>query len=75
MRLIPNTALSLAAAAVLLAGCGGQGKGAGGGKTIVGAGSTLVAPIVARWSADYASLSASLDGNSRGGLVNPVPGS
>src|SRR5207237_18797 len=53
MRLIPSTALSLAAAAVLLAGCGGQGKGAGGGKTIVGAGSTLVAPIVARWSADY----------------------
>ena len=36
--------------ALLAAGCGGS---SGGDKTLVGAGSTLVAPLVARWSADY----------------------
>jgi phosphate transport system substrate-binding protein len=46
----------LAAVAVLAAGCGGGSKGNGGGgsTTLVGAGSTLVAPLVAKWSADYA---------------------
>jgi len=39
------------AVALLAAGCG-AGSG-GGGKTLVGAGSTLVAPLVAKWSFDY----------------------
>jgi phosphate transport system substrate-binding protein len=40
--------------ALLAAGCGGGGGGGNrGGKTLVGAGSTLVAPLVARWSFDY----------------------
>jgi phosphate transport system substrate-binding protein len=39
-----------------LAGCGGGGSsgGAGESKVLVGAGSTLVAPLVAQWSNDYA---------------------
>src|ERR1044071_539190 len=53
MRRIPSSALSFLAAIALLAGCGGGGGGEGGGKTIVGAGSTLVAPLVAKWSGDY----------------------
>jgi len=36
----------------LVAGCGG-GSGGGESKTLVGAGSTLVAPLVAKWSGDY----------------------
>lgn len=40
--------------ALLVVGCGGS-KGGGGGKTLLGAGSTLVAPLVAKWSEDYAS--------------------
>ena len=41
--------------AALVAGCGGSGGGnnGSGAKTIVGAGSTLVAPLVAKWSGDY----------------------
>jgi phosphate transport system substrate-binding protein len=39
---------------LLVAGCGGSKKGGGGSTTLVGAGSTLVAPLVAKWSADYA---------------------
>jgi phosphate transport system substrate-binding protein len=41
------------AAALLVAGCGGSGGSSGGGKTLIGAGSTLVAPLVAKWSGDY----------------------
>jgi phosphate transport system substrate-binding protein len=38
-----------------LAGCGGSGGGGSGeSKVLVGAGSTLVAPLVAQWSSDYA---------------------
>jgi phosphate transport system substrate-binding protein len=37
--------------AVLAAGCGGGGGGKS--ETLVGAGSTLVAPLVAKWSGDY----------------------
>ena len=40
------------AVALLVAGCGGSGGGSSG-KTLVGAGSTLVAPLVAKWSGDY----------------------
>ena len=50
--LITATALVLVAA-----GCGGSGGGSGTGggesKVLVGAGSTLVAPLVAQWSNDY----------------------
>lgn len=39
---------------VLAAGCGGGGGGSGGeSKQLVGAGSTLVAPLVSKWSNDY----------------------
>src|SRR4249919_3195497 len=38
--------------ALLVAGCGGGGGGSRD-KTLIGAGSTLVAPLVAQWSADY----------------------
>src|SRR5512132_1213278 len=43
-------------AALSLAGCGGGGSSGGSGesKVLVGAGSTLVAPLVAQWSNDYA---------------------
>src|SRR3954447_422505 len=41
------------AVALLAAGCGGSGGGGGGGKTLIGAGSTLVAPLVGKWSGDY----------------------
>jgi phosphate transport system substrate-binding protein len=43
-------------AALLLAGCGGGGSSGGSveSKVLVGAGSTLVAPLVAQWSNDYA---------------------
>jgi phosphate transport system substrate-binding protein len=42
--------------ALPLAGCGGGGSSGGSGesKVLVGAGSTLVAPLVAQWSSDYA---------------------
>ena len=40
-------------AALLVAGCGGSGGSSGGDQTLVGAGSTLVAPLVAKWSGDY----------------------
>jgi phosphate transport system substrate-binding protein len=53
MPRIPKSALSLLALGVLLAGCGGGGGGAGNG-VLVGAGSTLVAPLVSQWSNDYA---------------------
>jgi phosphate transport system substrate-binding protein len=40
---------------LLLAGCGGSGGGGSNeSKVLVGAGSTLVAPLVAQWSSDYA---------------------
>ena len=43
-------------AALPLVGCGGGGSSGGSGesKVLVGAGSTLVAPLVAQWSNDYA---------------------
>jgi phosphate transport system substrate-binding protein len=45
----------------LLAACGGSGGGGGGSgsgsKLLVGAGSTLVAPLMAQWSNDYAKRS------------------
>ena len=43
------------AAALALAGCGGGGGGsqAGGGGVLVGAGSTFVFPLVAKWIPDY----------------------
>ena len=52
-------ALFLAAVlAAAMAGCGGSGSDqendAGGGGVLVGAGSTLVAPLVSQWSNDYA---------------------
>jgi phosphate transport system substrate-binding protein len=54
MRRIPSSAPSVFATIAILAGCGGSGGGGdGGGKAIVGAGSTLVAPLVAKWSGDY----------------------
>ena len=42
--------------ALPLAGCGGSSGGSGGSesKVLVGAGSTLVAPLLAQWSSDYA---------------------
>ena len=40
--------------ALPLAGCGGSSGGSGESKVLVGAGSTLVAPLVAQWSNDYA---------------------
>jgi phosphate transport system substrate-binding protein len=40
--------------ALALAGCGGSGGGSGESAVVVGAGSTLVAPLVAEWSNDYA---------------------
>jgi phosphate transport system substrate-binding protein len=41
--------------ALTLAGCGGSSGGGGSESTVlVGAGSTLVAPLVAQWSSDYA---------------------
>jgi phosphate transport system substrate-binding protein len=41
--------------ALPLAGCGGSGNGSSSeSKVLVGAGSTLVAPLVAQWSNDYA---------------------
>jgi phosphate transport system substrate-binding protein len=46
--------LFLPALAVALAGCGGGSKSGGGSTTLIGAGSTLVAPLVAKWSTDYA---------------------
>jgi phosphate transport system substrate-binding protein len=47
--------LLLAVATLVPAGCGGSGGGSGGSSsTLVGAGSTLVAPLVAKWSDDYA---------------------
>jgi len=57
-RRIPRTSRALVAAGLLAlfaAGCGGGGgSGNGGGsKTLVGAGSTLVAPLAAKWSGDY----------------------
>jgi phosphate transport system substrate-binding protein len=44
----------LALLAFVAAGCGASGRGGkGGATTLVGAGSTLVAPLVAKWSEDY----------------------
>jgi phosphate transport system substrate-binding protein len=53
---VRRSALALGAALVIAAGCGGSGGGKGGGesKALVSAGSTLVAPLVAQWSNDYA---------------------
>jgi phosphate transport system substrate-binding protein len=53
---VRRSALALGAALVIAAGCGGSGgrKGGGESKVLVGAGSTLVAPLVAQWSNDYA---------------------
>jgi phosphate transport system substrate-binding protein len=52
----PSLACTVALVVLLAAGCGGSG-GVGGSTTLVGAGSTLVAPLVAKWSADYAQRS------------------
>jgi phosphate transport system substrate-binding protein len=48
-----------AACAAVVAGCGGSdnGQGSGEGGVLVGAGSTLVAPLVSQWSNDYAKKS------------------
>jgi phosphate transport system substrate-binding protein len=50
--------LALGAAVALAAGCGGAGGGSGTSdgesKVLVGAGSTLVAPLASQWSSDYA---------------------
>ena len=50
--------VSIAALAAVVAGCGGSGgkNGSTGGESgvLVGAGSTLVAPLVSQWSNDYA---------------------
>ena len=50
--------IALIAASAALAGCGGSSNSSGttaaGGGVLVGAGSTLVAPLVAQWSGDYA---------------------
>lgn len=46
-------ALVLALAALLLAGCGGGNSSATGGGELVGAGSTFVFPLVAKWIPDY----------------------
>jgi phosphate transport system substrate-binding protein len=58
MRVRALTITLLITCAVAVAGCGGSDKGGstGGGesKVLVGAGSTLVAPLVAQWSNDYA---------------------
>ena len=57
MPRIPSSAPSrlalVAGLAALAAGCGGGGGSGSSSKTIVGAGSTLVAPLVAKWSSDY----------------------
>jgi phosphate transport system substrate-binding protein len=45
--------LLILALALLAAGCGGSGGGSAPEKSLVGAGSTLVAPLVAKWSGDY----------------------
>ena len=54
MKTLTGTLVLLAA--ISLAGCGGGGSSGGSGesKVLVGAGSTLVAPLVAQWSTDYA---------------------
>jgi phosphate transport system substrate-binding protein len=56
---VRRSALVLGAALALTAGCGGSGggKGEGESKVLVGAGSTLVAPLVSQWSNDYAKKS------------------
>lgn len=47
-------AFVLGAVLALVSGCGGSGGGSGGeSKVLVGAGSTLVAPLVSQWSNDY----------------------
>jgi phosphate transport system substrate-binding protein len=51
---LKRTALLVVLVALPAAGCGGSGSGAGGATTLIGAGSTLIAPLVAKWSADYA---------------------
>jgi phosphate transport system substrate-binding protein len=52
------TVVSIAALAAVVAGCGGSGGkgGSTGGESgvLVGAGSTLVAPLLSQWSSDYA---------------------
>jgi phosphate transport system substrate-binding protein len=48
---------AIVAAAALLAGCGGSGGGSkSGGGVLVGAGSTFVFPLVAKWIPDYSKL-------------------
>jgi phosphate transport system substrate-binding protein len=48
-------ALVLGASLALVTGCGSSGGASGGGSDVlVGAGSTLVAPLVSQWSNDYA---------------------
>src|SRR5215510_3114539 len=58
MRTRTLTITVLALCALAAAGCGGSGDkgGSNGGesKVLVGAGSTLVAPLVSQWSNDYA---------------------
>jgi phosphate transport system substrate-binding protein len=50
-----RAALVAGALLVLASGCGGGGGGSDGeSKLVVGAGSTLVAPLVSKWSNDYA---------------------
>jgi phosphate transport system substrate-binding protein len=47
-------ALIALSAVLALAGCGSSGSGSGESSVLVGAGSTLVAPLAAQWSSDYA---------------------
>jgi phosphate transport system substrate-binding protein len=56
---VRRSSLVLGTVLVLAAGCGGSGGGNGGtgggeSKVLVGAGSTLVAPLLSQWSNDYA---------------------
>jgi phosphate transport system substrate-binding protein len=47
---------AIAAATALLAGCGGGGSSKSEGGVLVGAGSTFVFPLVAKWIPDYSNL-------------------
>jgi phosphate transport system substrate-binding protein len=52
--LLVRTAATAVCGALLVGGCGGSsGKGTSGGGVLVGAGSTFVFPLVAKWIPDY----------------------
>jgi phosphate transport system substrate-binding protein len=52
-----HAVLVAAALAAVVVGCGGSDNGSGEGGVLVGAGSTLVAPLVSQWSNEYAKKS------------------